>query len=162
MQITFRLPSKVAQYGYVEVTGSPEELGFPDDTLTPAALGDAYAKYLARYFEGEQVGVKDYADKQKAGPESRADAHELIKQELGGKVVEEMATKLISGSTEGDPITPTANPDRTQVSKPWEQKPEAQPKPWETEAKSQDFTPRDIMTMTEQPKVAPKVAEIDW
>jgi hypothetical protein len=148
MQITFRLPSKAVSYGYVEVTGDHREFGLDDDDVTAKNLGISYATFIAAYWGSEIAATENIAKGR----------HDLIKSELGGKVVSE-----------------TANPERTQVSdieeainagaavdmKPWEQKAEAQSKPWEKVEQGVAAVASDMLA-AKPLKATPKVASIEF
>lgn len=159
-QITFRLPSKIP-YGYVEVTGDPEDFGFRG-VADAEAIGMIYASYMAAYVDGEKAGLAmatqpkvtanlpgkvakpakvpmtvDRDEPAVASPE--AAAQRLDEGKKPRTVAEEnaMVTELIKrelGATEIDEDAP-----------PWEVPAvDAGPKPWENGGP------------------APKVAEIDW
>lgn len=119
-EIVFRLPSKAVQYGYVEVKGTPEELGIP--SLAEAdAVGVAYATYVAKFLMGEVEGAKvDVAPPRtireimsNEDVDTVAEAQVILDKELGG---------VTEVSEEGE-------------AKPWNKKPEAKKKPWEQAAK---------------------------
>lgn len=101
MKVTFRLPSKAVQYGYIEV--EMDSMG-----LSPEALGEMYAKHVKGFWEGEK-GAKPKA------PDTAA--QEEFERQLG-------ATKVATEDNAPDSPEPTAE-------KPWEKKVEASPKPWE-------------------------------
>lgn len=136
-EIIFRLPSKIVQYGYVEVKGTPQEFGISGGLEDPNTIGWIYATYMAEYLAGEKKGMDTVLGPQepaqaptegvaKVKPseiaaEQEKAAEELLKKELGATVV----------STEEAP---------------WKQDaPEPKAKPWEKNATAK-----------------PAVADIDW
>lgn len=119
-EVTFRLPSKAVQYGYVEVKGTPDELGI-EGAPTGDAVGAAYAIYVAKFLMGEIEGAKvDVAPPRTIREimsdedvDTVAEAQVILDKELGG---------VTEVSEEGE-------------AKPWNKKPEAKKKPWEQAAK---------------------------
>ena len=133
--IVFRVPSKQITYGYVEVSGTPEEFGI-QSVADAEAIGITYSHYVNRYLEGEVEGIRQVTGEVPSTPkkapgkpvegvsgvrqvEPDAEAQALIEKGLGATVVEESEA-------------------------PWTKPAEAsKPKPWENGA-------------------TPKVAKIDW
>ena len=115
MKITYRLPSKAVQYGYVEIEDEFE------GGVVGYDLGAKYARLVSDFWDGEKAGVEGVKVKASDvstindtnSDESKAD--ELIKSELGATVVE------------------TVDNETGEVTKPWEQAPakEVPAKPWE-------------------------------
>ena len=84
---TFRLPSKLTQYGYVEVSVDVDE-------TDPAALGAAYTAYVREFQAGERAKPAEAAPAPApvavTPPVSvEQSAAQLLESELGGKVVAE-------------------------------------------------------------------------
>ena len=164
--IVFRLPSKQITYGYVEVSGTPEEFGVTD-LSDPYGMGVAYAVYVNRYLEGEQEGIRQVTGDAKLAPkkapgkpvkgvsgvrqvrtvaevmtdedvDTEAEARAIIEKELGATVIDEGTLALAAASGYHDV-------EAAAVSEaPWDQDVSApKPKPWENSA-------------------TPKVAKIEW
>ena len=159
-EIVFRLPSMQITYGYVEVTGTPEEFGVADIS-DPYALGIAYTAYVARFFEGEIEGAKIVAANMEAAP--KAAPGKPVKGVSGVRQVEAepgdpgaAKARLEAGKKPRTPLEETEMAkqviekalgatvvEETEV--PWEQPAKAAtPKPWEKKG------------------AAPRVADIDW
>jgi hypothetical protein len=82
-EVTFRLPSKMTQYGYVEIAVEA-------DTSDPVALGRRYDDYVKAFQRGEMnkpAPAPALVSPPVESPEANAD--ELLKGELGAKVVPE-------------------------------------------------------------------------
>lgn len=169
--IVFRLPSKQIQYGYVEVSGTPEEFGI-HSVADADAIGITYAHYVNRYLEGEVEGVRQATaindSAQTAIPTPKKAPGKPVKgvsgvrqvvsaEELVGAVssprtvpeADDMAKALIEkelGATVIEDSTEELSDDGQNDDAPWgKTSPEIgpKPKPWENNA-------------------TPKVAKIDW
>ncbi len=162
MKVTYRLPSKAIQYGFMEV-----EADSLDELPDPETLGQVYVNQVYAFLEGEQKGLNNLlAPKVEAAiskdemDESGA-AVEALVEGLGATVIsEDEAVASYHGDGPGDvdashleaaeELTQMAQEDGLldEPAKPWDKKVDAKPKPWETESAA--------------PKAAPKVASIDW
>jgi len=130
MKVTFRLPSRGTQYGYVEVSGESEEFGLAKQP-SAEALGSAYAEYVRNFQAGEKGVVASrtpakaaqkpptpvLAPQGQAAPsrpsESRAELsmdemNLLLRDELGARVVAEVKTD--SGAPWEANVKPTPKP----------------------------------------------------
>lgn len=149
--IVFRLPSKQIQYGYVEVSGTPEEFGL-SDLSDPGYIGAAYAAYVGAYLEGELAGVKSFMDS--GGPARVEEAKKAPGKPVEGvsgvrqvrTVAEVMTDEDVDTEAEARAII-EKELGATVVEEseaPWDQGGSTpKPKPWENGA-------------------TPKVAKIDW
>lgn len=134
-EITYRIPSKAVQYGYVEVTRNWSD----DEPTDPEMLAAAYINYVYAFQKEEQAAIerlKDVPQKPSAAPQgaeqrtvqevmsdedvdSLAEAQAILDKELGGVIEVE----------ENDNIPM----DRAAQAAPWDAKVEAKPKPWQSD-----------------------------
>lgn len=121
-EVTFRIPSKKVQYGYVEIKGEPEELGLTG-TGDAHALAQAYIDYVTAFARSE-VGAVTAASKQEEppkDPENSAEVEKLLHDELGAVKI---GTKKNAKPWESADFI-TAN------TKPWEQQASAPAVDWD-------------------------------
>jgi hypothetical protein len=129
----WRIPSKVIQYGYIEVP-SPTAAYFD-----PAALAKAYVEYVYAFQRAEQEAVNLLAQGLKEGPaeshteptqeakkEWDAEAAKLLKEELG-------ATEIDSHPEAAEEETEGNNPP------PWKKKVATPKKAWQDDAEDSDW-----------------------
>lgn len=111
-KVTYRIPSKKVQYGYVEITGDPGDFGI-EDTADAHAIAKNYVDYMVAFARSEAGTVTA------AKPEAPAseDVADLLREELGARVVE-TTEKTSKKPWENKPAEATSN-------KPWENKPAA-------------------------------------
>lgn len=112
-KVTFRIPSKKVQYGYVEITGDPGDFGITE-TADAHGIAQTYIDYMTAFTRSE-IGAVTAASKQEAppkDPETSDEVEQLLHDELGAQKIGEKK-----------------NP------KPWEAKAEepAAKKPWEVQ-----------------------------
>ena len=151
--IVFRLPSKQITYGYVEVSGTPEEFGI-HSVADADAIGITYAHYVNRYLEGEVEGVRQATaindSAQTAIPTPKKAPGKPVKGVSGVRqvrtVAEVMSDEDVDTEAEARAIIEkelgATVVEESEV--PWTKPAEAsKPKPWENGA-------------------TPKVAKIDW
>lgn len=162
--IVFRLPSKQITYGYVEVSGTPEEFGI-HSVADADAIGITYAHYVNRYLEGEVEGVRQVTGAAELAPkkapgkpvegvsgvrqvrtvaevmsdedvDTEAEARAIIEKELGATVIDSTGELSDNGRSDDAPWSPAKAEAAGQAAV-------AKPKPWENSA-------------------TPKVAKIEW
>jgi len=133
MKITFRLPSKAVQYGYVEVTGDDEEFGLKGQG--GAAIGDAYQIWVTNFQRGEK-GQKTPTTPSKASQKPSAPLLEELFQDPPQRPVQSRTAVSVGD----DPNSLLADDAPATVSgtsgAPWVVKSDqpVPPKPWETKA----------------------------
>lgn len=100
--IKIRIPSKKIAFGFLEIEGDAEELGF--NVTDPHEMAQKYVDLMVAYTRSE-VGSVDAASKQGTipGPET------LLTEELGARKISETA-----------PVKPWEQEKKTQAAKPWE------------------------------------------
>lgn len=156
-EIEITLPT--VQYGNAKVRATPEELGV--ELSSPAGVGTAVAVYLNLFTQGFKLGsaldvtaspteglkAPVSAPQGAPGPKARtvdeilsdedvdtlAEARAILDRELGG-VTEVSDPHGPGGSHNYDPTEGYDLADRS-TDAPWDQKVDAKPKPWETDAK---------------------------
>lgn len=149
--IIFRLPSKQIQYGYVEVSGTPEEFGI-HSVAEATAIGLMYAHYVGAYLEGEVEGVRQYAETNmvpavvptKKAPGKPVEGVSGVRQVR--TVSEVMSDEDVDTEAEARALLQKELGATVieETKAPWDKPTEtSKPKPWENNA-------------------APKVAKIDW
>jgi len=109
MQVTYRIPSKKVQYGYLEFTREVED-------ETPEGLALAYADFILRYNVAERNAFETWTPGKKPEPEEDINdvaldaAADTIKDSLG-------ATEI----NESDPVAPWDKPtEETTTKKDWD------------------------------------------
>lgn len=112
-KVTYRIPSKKVQYGYVEITGDPGDFGI-EDTADAHAIAQAYVDYMIAFARSE-AGSVEAASKQEAPPKDPVtpdEVEQLLHDELGAQKI---GTKQSKKPWEKDATAATE--------KPWESKP---------------------------------------
>ena len=107
-KVTFRLPSKKVNYGYVEITGEAQELGI-GNPADAHAVAQAYVNYMVDFVRSE-IGTVEAASKQAPAPkdpETPEEVETLLHDELGARKI---ATKKNTKPWEQKPQV-TATPD---------------------------------------------------
>ena len=105
MQVTYRVPSKKVQYGYLEFT--KEDAGD-----SPEVLAEAYADFILRYQKAEKEAFETWTPATNSAPEADINdevlntAADTIKDSLG-------ATEITEDAPWDKPTTETTN------EKPW-------------------------------------------
>lgn len=138
-EVTFRIPSKAVQYGYVE-----RLVLLPDDA-SPELVASTYVNYVYAFQKEEQAAIKrlqgGVSAPQGADPGQQVlDAVKALDEGLGGvtevgSVIEETVKKAKA----------------IEAKAPWSNKVDAKPKPWETE----NLPPEAVVT-------APAVLDAAW
>lgn len=127
-EIEITLPT--VQYGNVKVRATPEELGV--DVSSPAAVGTATAIYLNLFTQGFKVGASMDVE---ASPAEGLSAPVSAPQGAPGPSPQELLDEGLGGVTELSDEELTDLGATVGEYKPWNQKVDATPKPWETEQK---------------------------
>lgn len=114
-EVTFRIPSKAVQYGYVE-----RLVLLPDDA-SPELVASTYVNYVYAFQKEEQAAIKRLQEgvsaPQGADPGQQVlDAVKALDEGLGG------VTEVDGQDPEGP---------GQEASKPWDKPAEAKQKPWE-------------------------------
>jgi len=108
-EVTFRLPSKGTQYGYVEVRATPEALGM-ESVADAFALGVVYASYVKAFQDGEREGKLNVT-----APASEA-VQAMTEDEAEALLLQLGATRV------GEEPAPWEKPPTATAPKPWENK----------------------------------------
>lgn len=107
--ITFRVPSKAVQYGYIELPVSVEE------GASPEALASVYVNFVYAFQKEEQAAIKRLLDAPQAAsqPVTEEQAKRYLDEGLGG-------TTELSDDGQNEDVKPWDKP-APEVKKPWEQ-----------------------------------------
>jgi hypothetical protein len=133
-EITYRIPSRTVQYGYVEVKRNWSD----DEPTDPEMLAAAYVSYVYAFQKEEEAtvrriqdGVQEASEAPLAASQPEVDhpvdpvdkAAQMIAEGLGGATEIEEDTSAIRENIE----------ETTGVTAPWKQEVATPKKPWETE-----------------------------
>ena len=118
-EVTFRIPSKAVNYGYIEFPLTVE------DGATAEALASVYVNFVYAFQKEELAALKRIAEgPAQAGPTNpTTDTHEAATE----------AIKAGLGATEVESTEPEGDALYNEAAKPWDKAVDAKPKPWETE-----------------------------
>lgn len=132
-EITYRIPSKAVQYGYVEVTRNWSD----DEPTDPEMLAAAYINYVYAFQKEEQAAIsrlKDAPQKPSAAPQGaeQSEVDRAIGETL--KAAQVLADGLggVTKVGEEDVHPEESDPEETGKA-PWDAKVKAKAKPWQTD-----------------------------
>jgi hypothetical protein len=134
-EITYRIPSRTVQYGYVEVKRSWSD----DEPTDPEMLAAAYVSYVYAFQKEEEATVRRIQD----GVQEASEAALAASQPEVDHPVDpvdkaaQMVAEGLGGATEIDDVIEETikKAEEIEAKAPWKQEVAAPKKPWETGAK---------------------------
>lgn len=143
MQVTYRIPSRKVQYGYLEFTVD-EGQALPD----PVELAEQYVQYIKDYQAAEVQAFENPAARQIKKADATEDINEVaaaeIKSQLGATIVSEANSLASASSAKTNVATDVTNgappwAKAATESKEWEEPQTAAPKAAPTDSSDWDF-----------------------